>query len=105
MVEFEGDVDKNGMLMDYYDVKTVVSPIVDNLDHAFMVFDKDTELIEALKKLNSNFVLVPYQPTAENICLYFLEKIKQAGLPANISAVKVQVFETETTYAEESSKI
>ena len=102
IVEFEGTVDGNGMLMDYYDVKTVVSPIVDKLDHAFMVYDKDTDVIKALEGLGSNFVLVPYQPTAENICGYFLNEIKSAGLPGNITGIKVQVFETENTYAEDS---
>lgn len=105
LVEFEGTVDANGMMIDYFDVKAVISPIIDNLDHAFMVYDKDTQLIDLLNKLNSNFVLVPYQPTAENICLYFLDKIKSIGLPDNIAAVKVKIFETETTYAEENIKL
>lgn len=101
LVEFEGTIDSNGMMIDYFDVKKIISPIIDKLDHAFMVYEKDTPLIESLKKLNSNFVLVPYQPTAENLCRYFLDNIKSIGLPENIIAVKVLVFETESTYAEE----
>lgn len=100
-VEFEGLVDSNGMMIDYFDVKKIIAPIIEKIDHAFMVYDKDVPLIEALKNLNSNFVLVPYQPTAENICLFFLNEIKSIGLPDNIKKVKVQVFETESTYAEE----
>jgi len=105
LVEFEGSLDKNGMLIDYFDVKTVISPIVNELDHAFMVYEKDTEVIDALNKLNSRFVAVPYEPTAENLCGYFLGKIKSAGLPAKITGVKVKVFETESTYAEEEIKL
>ena len=29
MVEFTGDVDENGMVLDYYDVKEIISPLVD----------------------------------------------------------------------------
>ncbi len=105
LVEFEGSLDENGMLMDYYDVKTAVAPIIEKLDHAFMVHEKDTEVINALSSINSNFVTVPYQPTAENICHYFLDKIQGAGLPGNIKSIKVKVFETETTYAEDEIKL
>jgi len=105
LVEFEGLLDTNGMMIDYYDVKTIISPIIDKIDHAFMVYEKDTPVIEALTNLKSNFVVVPYQPTAENLCRYFIDEIKSAGLPNNIREVKVQVFETETTYAEDSAKL
>jgi 6-pyruvoyltetrahydropterin/6-carboxytetrahydropterin synthase len=103
LVEFEGLLDINGMMIDYFDVKEIISPIVEKIDHAFMVYDKDTELIEALTKLKSNFILVPYQPTAENICSYFLNQIKSNKLPERIRTVKVRVYETENTYAEEKS--
>jgi 6-pyruvoyltetrahydropterin/6-carboxytetrahydropterin synthase len=105
LVEFEGLLDNNGMLMDYYDVKKVIAPIIEKLDHAFLVYEKDVEVIDALTRLKSNFVVVPYQPTAENLCRYFLDEIKSAGLPDNIREIKVQVFETETTYAEDSAKL
>jgi len=105
LVEFEGLLDSNGMMIDYFDVKEIISPIIDKLDHAFMVHDKDKELIEALTKLKSNFILVPYQPTAENICHYFLNEIKAQNLPERIRAIKVRVYETENTYAEEESKL
>jgi 6-pyruvoyltetrahydropterin/6-carboxytetrahydropterin synthase len=105
LVEFEGLLDANGMMIDYFDVKEIISPIVEKLDHAFMVYDKDTELIEALTKLKSNFTLVPYQPTAENICHYFLNQIKMQNFPERIRAIKVRIFETESTYAEEEIKL
>ncbi len=104
-VEFEGSIDKNGMVLDYYDVKEIVGPIVDNLDHSVMVFEEDEELIDVLEKLNSKAVVVPFQTTAENICGYFLKEIKSAGLPENISQIRVWVYETENTYATETIKL
>ncbi len=105
MVEFTGEILEDGMVLDYYDVKQVVNPIVDELDHAFLVSKYDTDVIDALVKLNSNHVIVDFDSTAENLCNYFLDKIEKAGLPENISAIKVKVFETENTYAEEERNI
>ena len=105
MVELTGEPDQNGMVLDYYDVKKIIEPLIDEMDHSFMVFSSDKELMHALQTLNSRYVVVDFETTAENICLYLLDKIKSAKIPANISALKVKVFETENTYAEEESKI
>ena len=53
MIELTGDVDKNGIVLDYYDLKKAVEPVFEELDHAFMVWEGDKELIDALNKLNS----------------------------------------------------
>lgn len=105
LVEFEGKVDPNGMVMDYYDVKEIIAPLVDELDHSFLVYKKDQKLIEALDQLESKKIIVDYHTTAENICIYFLDKIKNSNLPQNITKIKVKVFETETTYAEEEIEL
>jgi 6-pyruvoyltetrahydropterin/6-carboxytetrahydropterin synthase len=101
MVEFTGDLDINGMVLDYYLVKEIINPLVEELDHAFMVKDDDFELITLLKKMDSKFVTVNFHSTAENMVYYFIDKIKNSELPGNISAIKVKIFETETTYAED----
>lgn len=101
MVEFEGDLDDKGMVLDYYVVKEVIQPLVDELDHTFMVKDDDTLLIDLLKQMNSKHVVVNFHSTAENMVYYFLDKIKSANLPKNLRGIKVKIFETETTYAED----
>lgn len=105
MIEFTGDPDVNGMVMDYYDVKNVIGTVIDELDHSFMVFKNDKELIDVLEKLNSRKVVVDFETTAENICNYLLNKVKSAKLPPNIHSVKIRVLETENTYAEESCNL
>ena len=101
LVEVEGDIEGYGMVMDYYDMKKVIGPIVDELDHSFIVNKDDKELLEFLEKLNSQKVIVDFETTAENICGYFLQEIKNADMPKNIHRVKVMVYETENTYAED----
>jgi 6-pyruvoyltetrahydropterin/6-carboxytetrahydropterin synthase len=105
MVEISGDPDSNGMVLDYYDMKKIIQPVIDELDHAFMVYNEDREVLEFLDKINSRKVVVNFQSTAENICLYLLSKIKETGLPKNIKSVKVKVLETENTYAEEEIEL
>ncbi len=105
-VEFEGSITKSGnMVIDYFDVKDLIAPLVDELDHTIIVWEEDTLLLEAMKNLNTNIVVVDFETTAENLCGYFLKEIKEAELPSNISGVKIRVCETENTYAEESIKI
>jgi 6-pyruvoyltetrahydropterin/6-carboxytetrahydropterin synthase len=101
LVEFEGELDKSGMVIDYYDVEKIVNPIIEKLDHAFLVNKDDKFTIEFLEKLNSKKVVVDFESTAENICTYLLNKIKTAGLPENVNAIMVRVSETEEDYAEE----
>ncbi len=105
LVEFIGDVEVNGMVMDYFDVKEVVGPIVGELDHSVVISKHDVELLEAIKQLNSAHVILDYESTAENLCGYFLDKIAKTDLPENITGIMVRVFETENTYAEDSITI
>jgi len=100
LVEVDGDLDKNGMIIDYFDLKKAVGPIIDELDHSFMVKETDTELLEFLKKMGSKHVIIKTDSTAENLCFYMLDRIEKAGLPKNVNSIMVKIFETENTYAE-----
>ena len=105
IVEFEGELDKNQMVIDYYDVEKIINPVIEKLDHAFMVNIDDKIVIEFLEKMNSKKVVVGFNSTAENICNYLLSEIKKCSLPSNISSVKVRVYETQFDYAEETASI
>ncbi len=105
LIELEGELQNNGMVMDYYDLKKVIKPVIENLDHAFLVYIEDKEIIEFLDKMKSKKVVVDFQSTVENICKYFLREIKKIDFPANVRQVKVRVYETHDDYAEESMAI
>lgn len=101
LVELEGELnEKTGMVMDYYDVKKIVIPIVEELDHAFMVNENDSEVISFLEKINSKIIVVPFESTVENICNFILNKIADVELPSNIKKIKVRINETPDDYAE-----
>jgi len=102
MVEFEGELDKNGMIIDYYIVKEIIEPIVEELDHSFMVNKNDDLVLEFLEKLDSKKVIVDFDSTVENITRYLIKEIKKASLPKNVTGLKVRVCETPDDYAEET---
>lgn len=105
IVEFEGELDKNQMVIDYYDIEKIINPVIEKLDHSFMVNIDDKIVIEFLEKMNSKKVVVGFNSTAENICNYLLSEIKKCSLPSNISSVKVRVYETQFDYAEETARL
>ena len=92
---------KNGMVMDFGDLKKIVNEeIIDRYDHAFIINDKmSVDFIEEVKRHYERIVVLPYQPTTELMLIDFSEKIKQK-LPNNVKLVKIFLKETEGSYAE-----
>lgn len=101
IVEFDGDLDKQGMVIDYYDVEKIIDPIIRKLDHSFMVNKNDRVVIEFLEKMKSKKVIVDFESTAENISKYMLDEISKSKLPSNIKKLTVRIYETEGDFAEE----
>ena len=69
---------KNGMVIDFKDLKTIVkSEVVDVFDHA-TVFNKNTPHVELAKTLSDSghkVLLVDYQPTSEKMVIDFAHRI------------------------------
>ena len=105
IIEFEGDLDEQGMVIDFYNVENILAPIIDELDHAFMVKDDDNLTLEFLEKLNSKKVVVDFFTTVENICKYISDKIIKSNLSKKIKFITVRVYETAEDYAEERRKL
>jgi len=102
IVEFEGEINEQGMVIDYYDVEKIINPIIKKLDHAFMVSRDDKVVLEFLNKMNSKKVVIDFESTAENICNYLLGEIRKTKLTGNIKKIVVRVSETKNDYAEAS---
>ncbi|MEZ4699943.1 MAG: 6-carboxytetrahydropterin synthase [Rhodothermales bacterium] len=102
-VEVEGEPDERGMLIDFKEIKRVLAPLIDDWDHATLVADDDIDLRHALEELGSRIALLPYDSTAENLCLYAAEYLVREGgdtlRARRIQRVIVTVRETDTCYA------
>ncbi len=105
LIQFEGELDKNGMLIDFYDIYKIVNPIIDELDHSIICDRNDNELIEIAKKINERVVIIDKPTTAENISIYITERILNSNLPDNLNHITVKVYETLDAFAEYSVKI
>ena len=93
---------KYGMVIDFGDLKKIVSSeIVNKFDHA-TVFNKNTphlELARELEKRGHCVILVDYQPTSEMMLVDFAEKIKNR-LPKGVKLHSLKLQETGTSNAE-----
>ena len=92
---------KNGMVMDFGDLKRLVNEeIISLLDHALVLNDKtDPQLIGVLKQNYEKIVTVDFQPTTENLLNFIAGKI-QSRLPDAVTLACVRLRETDTSYAE-----
>ena len=97
----EPDNPKNGMVIDFSDLKKIVKKeIVDVFDHSVVVsrhFDKEKK--DMFSVLFGNTVLVDYQPTCENLVSDFAGRIARL-LPGGIKLHSLKLYETTTSCAE-----
>ncbi|MEG0517772.1 MAG: 6-carboxytetrahydropterin synthase [Bacteroidales bacterium] len=90
---------KDGMIMDFTDLKAIVnSNIVDKFDHA-LVLRSSAKLVEEIARDYENIVVVDFQPTCENLISYFAEVIKK-HLPKEVELYSIKLYETATSYVE-----
>ena len=77
LIEEKG-ASEEGMVIDFADIKKVAQKFIqEELDHAFMVWDRDHELLEFFKSSQGHKpVIVPFSPTAENVAAYIFNKLK-----------------------------
>ena len=92
---------KNGMVMDFGDLKRLVNEeIISLLDHALVLNDKtDDQLVAVLKQNYEKIVTVDFQPTTENLLNFIASKLKKR-LPETVKLCRIRLRETDTSYAD-----
>lgn len=100
-VSVNGTLDPNGMVVDYFDLRRVVDPVIDRIDHAFLCDESDTTMLAFLEENDMKRVVVSFPSTAENIAIWLLDQvIDQLKGYDNITSIAVRLHETDRTYAE-----
>jgi 6-pyruvoyltetrahydropterin/6-carboxytetrahydropterin synthase len=92
---------KDGMVIDFTVLKSIVNKtIIDEFDHSLVLNANSphSELINN-KMGFEKIILVPYQPTCENLLIDFTSRINKV-LPENVKLFKLKLSETITSYAE-----
>lgn len=91
---------KRGMVMDFTDLKQIMKPIIDELDHA-AILDKSTPYIKLAEgnPLFEKLVIADYQPTCENL-LTDIAKRLLPQLPDGVLLHHLKLRETASSFAE-----
>ncbi len=102
------EISENGMVMDFSDVKRIArESVVDVWDHAFLVYEKDAEVLNFLNTLpNHKTVIFPSVPTAENMAAEAFKILKsqyQDTYGNHLKLDRVRLYETPNSWADASS--
>jgi 6-pyruvoyltetrahydropterin/6-carboxytetrahydropterin synthase len=92
---------KLGMVIDFGDLKKVVKGmILDQFDHALVLNEEAPySKSEIISNEFEKVMLVPYQPTCENLLLHFVDLLKD-HFSTGPSLVSIRLEETPTSFAE-----
>jgi len=104
VVEKAGESD-NGMIMDFGDIKALANQYLVNLwDHAFIVYQGDTQVREFLDSMpDHKTVVIDRVPTVENlakIAFDTLKRVYQDRYGRRLSLPKITLYETPNCWAE-----
>ncbi len=88
-------LDQSGMVLDFNDIKTVISRWIDeNLDHR-MILNRHDPAVPMLEELGEPLYLLDVNPTAENIA----RLVADYGVSQGIPITEVRLWETPHCFA------
>jgi 6-pyruvoyltetrahydropterin/6-carboxytetrahydropterin synthase len=92
----------NDMVIDFSDLKALVSEYFDGLDHCLLLNEIDRDIAENAEKMGMRVKLVPHDPTAEKLAEEIYNHVElQLALHEEMVTVKVDYV---TVYENENSK-
>lgn len=91
---------KDGMVIDFADLKAVVkAAVVDRYDHVLLLHQDDAASRPTGEAAMKRVRLTPWQPTCENMLLDIVEALRGA-LPTDVRLAAVRLQETATSWAD-----
>ena len=96
VITIESDrLDDLSMVMDFSEIKAVVSKWIDeNLDHKLLLHKEDP-LLPTLRSMKEPVFVMDVNPTAESISKLIFDFVEQSGFPVT----QVTLWETASCYA------
>ena len=101
ILDIRGQSD-DGMIVDFGDLKQIIiDTVAEPFDHAFLVYERDFHMLEALEKLGPSHktVVLPIIPTAELLVRLMAERLQNA-FPSGVRVQKVRLYETPNSIAD-----
>ncbi len=94
-------LESSGMVIDFKHLKDIVNhTVVDPLDHCLVLSAQtDDELQRLLMKNYEKVMIVPFQPSTENLLEYMATRLAPE-LPENVKLSSLRLQETEQSWVE-----
>ena len=101
-VEITGKPDTKGIVLDYYDLKVLMIPIIEKLDHSFIADSEDKVMLDFLSANDFKYHILSKSTTAENLAEYIFNEVKTELIRKymNITELMIRLYETNDVYAE-----
>lgn len=93
-----GETD-DGMVADFADIKRIMSSVLDEWDHGFVVSLSDPDYPSMASMTNRNVIAVPFIPTAENLAVAWGEEIADELSNHQLVLERIIVHETPNARA------
>ena len=92
---------KNGMVIDFGDLKKIVkTTIINKFDHSVVVSkEAPHHLLQNIEQMFEKYDVMDSQPTCENLVVDFASRLMEK-LPENLKLFSLRLVETDTSYAE-----
>lgn len=92
---------KNGMVIDFGDLKKIVEEeIIHRFDHSVVISrDAPYQMLQNIEQMFEKYDVLDCQPTCENLVVHFAGRLKRR-LPKEIKLYCVRLDETATSFAE-----
>lgn len=90
-----------GMVIDFSDLKKIVKGFIDeHLDHFYMSYGGDTEIVDFIKSQGYALTVVDFVPTAENMVKWLWNDFEPKFSTLNVALHSIKLWETPTSFAE-----
>lgn len=96
-----GTPDPNGILIDFYDMDNIIKPIINELEHSFVVDINDSRVIKFLEENDFRHIVVEHTTTSENLAIWLSKRLTQRFQSfQNLEKLVLRFYETDDSFAE-----
>ena len=96
-------LNENDMVIDFYDLKTLVNQILDNWDHAMIINSTDMDQFSIVKNSENQRMVKMFHgdPTSENMCFLLFDSLyfKLLEIDRELTLKSVTIWESDESYA------
>ena len=91
----EGDLDDIGRVVDFSVINTLLCQwLEDNWDHKMLIWDQDPMVDLLIHVDMEGVVVVPFNPTAENMAQFLMNEVAPKQLPCYLQLIECTIEET-----------